>query len=133
MLKMEDFARLKDYRRRIAHLRRRIAQLREQRTSLSVNMDGMPHGSSGDSMAEYVAALDELERTMETELLRLEALEVEITAALDALPAQQGRVMRMRYVEGMPWKAISVKTGYCDSHCRKIRDAAVRNITGGKA
>lgn len=129
MVTVDDLRRLSDARKRIRHLRERLQSVRERRTSLAVNMDGMPHGSADrDAMAEYVAQIDELERALETELVRLEAFETRISGELDALPAQQAIVARLRYVENRSWKEISQETHYSEQHLRRIREAAIKNL-----
>ena len=129
MVTVDDLRRLSDARKRIRHLREGLQSVRERRTSLAVNMDGMPHGSADrDAMAEYVAQIDELERALATELVRLEAFETRISGELDALPAQQAIVARLRYVENRSWKEISQETHYSEQHLRRIRDAAIKNL-----
>lgn len=129
MVTVDDLRRLSDARKRIRHLRERLQSVRERRTSLAVNMDVMPHGSADrDAMAEYVAQIDELERALATELVRLEAFETRISGELDALPAQQAIVARLRYVENRSWKEISQETHYSEQHLRRIREAAIKNL-----
>lgn len=123
-----DLQACKHIRDQIESLDERIARLRSQAERLSRPLTGMPSGDAGDHLAEYAAKLDKLERQRAGQVI---ALEEQLQACDDwitTLPAQQAKVMRLRYISGLPWRQVAKAANYHISHCEKINTAVLRKM-----
>lgn len=98
-------------------------------TNMTQQLTGMPHGSDGhDRMMAYVARLDELESRYADLITEQAEARLKVELALIALPEQQERVLRLRYIEGFSWRKISRKTHYSEPHLYRISEAALRRL-----
>ena len=91
-----------------------LEAVREARSSISVQMDGMPRGSG---LADKTATLAAKLIDMESELvdLRAEAWEARrrVVATINKVPsAEQSKVLYLRYIEGMTWDGIVEAMAY---------------------
>ena len=98
---------LRGYRNHVRRIRRidaELQELREMRTSISVNNDGMPHGSGQSDMSGYAAELDRLERALVTERHdRVQAYKV-IVQQINMLHNEVEKdVLFYRYIKGLEW------------------------------
>lgn len=115
--------------RSIGNIERRIESLRGTLERTTQQMNGMPHGSDGsDKMASMVSEIVDLLGKLDERRVRIEEGMQEIERAFDALPDQQRRIMRLRYIEGMSWKKIARETHYAESHLIKIQRAALERL-----
>lgn len=63
-MKKEYLLKYRGHVRRINRIEAELSELRTMKLSISVNNDGMPHGSGRSDMSGYAAELDELERNL---------------------------------------------------------------------
>lgn len=129
---IEDLKRCRDIPREIASLRRRIADLRNSASWSPVASgagDGAHGGGQGDRMAAYMAQVDALTDRLSSRIIELEQLRQSVDAWADALPAQQGQIVRLRFVEGQSWQRISRSTHYAERHARRILAAAIGRLS----
>lgn len=125
---IQDLQACKHIRDQIDSLDERIVRLRSQAERLSRPLTGLPGGAAGDHLAEYAAKLDELERQRAGQVI---ALEEQLQACDDwivTLPAQQAKVMRLRYVDGLKWRQVAKRARYTMNHCMKIAAVARRKM-----
>lgn len=108
---------LKSYLRDKQAVRRieeQLAELRLSKLSPGMSMgDGMPHGSDMRDLSDYAAKVDELER----ELIRKRFDRIQsfrkVQAAIEELEDEAEKdLLTYRYLRGMKWEEIAVKTGY---------------------
>lgn len=119
----------RDLHDKIEMRKERIERLRAAMEMGSRQMHTVPARTAAhDKLADAMAKLDELEREQINDILSLEMTLQDIEAVFDALPAQQQRVMRLRYVEGLSWRQVSRKAHYSEKHCLKIHRAALKRI-----
>lgn len=119
-------------------LRADIESLRTRRARLRAAMEGRSSwprlGSRGtaelDRMAAAVAQLEELDAKLLERIAQAESKLLDLEEAVDALPGLQRRVMRLRYLEGLPWRDMAAAMHYTVRRCRQIHDYAVENICG---
>lgn len=131
MITEKDLKSLKTDEEEINRLKVRIADLREEARSLTQTMSDMPRGGrSDDKMASFAAQIDSLQRTFGEKLAALQNKRIRIDAEVDTLPEQQKRIIRLRFYDKMSWRKISRITHYSESHCRKIKDSAIRRLSG---
>ena len=127
----EDLRRLIYYNEKRRSLEQQKEQLRASVTSCTQRLTGMPSGSADyDRLAAYVARLSELEERYAALLIRLADERLHLESALASLPAQQERVLRLRYLEGFSWRRIAYRTHYDERHLRRIHDAALVRLEG---
>lgn len=113
----------------LRNLEARIESLRSILTRCTAQLNGMPSGSDGsDKMAAMVAEIADLMVVMDARRIRIEGARTKIENALDKLPAQQQRVMYLRYIEGRSWNRISRELHYTRSHLMRIHKAALDRL-----
>lgn len=103
-------------------LKERIARLRSMATGSRSIPCGPNGGGYSDRIATTVSAIDELERKM---LLKIDAYTQHVRyveEAIDEVPdADQRRMLRLRYVDGLTWEDVSERTHYSERWCKELR------------
>lgn len=120
-LTIDDLKNVRRQKLRVEALQDRIERLRS-RAEYNQRQLG-EYGRSDptrDRLAEYVAELDGLERELTGEIIALEKQLVDVDAKLAKLPENQEQVLRLRYLNGLRWRKIAEKTGYCERQCKRI-------------
>ena len=74
--------------RRINRIETELAELRAMRTSMSVNYDGMPHGSGQADLSGCVAEIDEMERELVSERIERYAAYTDIAKRVKILRSE---------------------------------------------
>lgn len=110
---------------------REIHELEEEKTALAaghisgLHPAGERHstGLPGDPTAQTAARLWELSKVLAARLNELIALRTEIEQAIDCLPPDERRIIRLYYVEGHSLESVAELVGYSVRHLwRKRRD-----------
>lgn len=124
---------LRQYRLMTARIRNRehdLAELREERESISINLDGMPHGTSlSDKTARLAAQLADAEE--EIIELRSEAwsIRMEIVRTLNRIQTPEyNTLLYLRYIEGKTWEQIAVEMHYTFRHTTRLHGDALREV-----
>ena len=99
---------------RIKNAEDSLAELRETRASISINLDGMPRGSS---LSDRTAALAVQLADAETEILQLRSAAwsvcMEIVRKINKLEdPSEVRLLHLRYIECLTWERIAVEMGF---------------------
>jgi hypothetical protein len=111
-------ARIEEIEERIAELERDIAELEQENGLGSVNLDGMPHGSTpGDPVARMAiarAALHEEKKKLKAELeerrAELVVKEREIREYIDSVEDEEVKlIIEWRFIDCMDWYEIAGK------------------------
>ena len=111
--KKQYLRRYLEAKRRAAILQTQIAQLREDASSVSVNLDGMPHGNRHSDLSGYAAKLDMLLRKLEAEQEEQMFLYQEIKNSVDRVEnAVDREILTRRYLLGQTWEKIAVEMNY---------------------
>ena len=85
------------------------------------NWDGMPRGSGGgDVMAGIVDKRDALRKKYEAKLSDLIAAQTEIEELIDGLEPKARRLMRCRYIEGLPWEKVCIAINYAWAQTHRL-------------
>lgn len=123
---------LRGYRRHVRKLSRIEAELEELRTmkmAISVNNDGMPHGSGQSDMSGYAAELDQLERNLIQERNQRFKGYREISERITKMKSENERdVLFYRYIKGLAWWEIAEKMGYSERHITRIHGEALAHL-----
>lgn len=115
---------------RIRNREHDLAELREERESISINLDGMPHGTSlSDKTARLAAQLADAEE--EIIELRSEAWSkrMEIVRTLNRIQTPEyNTLLYLRYIEGKTWEQIAVEMHYTFRHTTRLHGDALREV-----
>lgn len=111
--KKQYLRRYLEAKRRASILQMQIEQLREDASSVSVNLDGMPHGNSHSDLSGYAAKLDLLLQKLEAEREEQVILYQEIKNEIDQMENTVDReILTRRYLLGQTWEKIAVEMNY---------------------
>ncbi|MCL2545033.1 MAG: DUF1492 domain-containing protein [Clostridia bacterium] len=111
------------------NLRERMIRLRAAAEGAGMRLDGMPGGGIGDPVGEAVANLDKLRARWMRTIDQYLALMLRADEAIAGLQSPEVRtVLRLRYIDGLPWEEVSVKVNYASSHCRRLGNKGVREL-----
>lgn len=123
---------LREYRghvRRIGRIEAELSELRAMKTVISVNNDGMPHGSGQSDMSGYAAELDRLERSLLEERYQRVSAYKDIVKRIKRLRSENELdVLFYRYIKGLEWWEIAEKMGYSERWVLKIHGQALANF-----
>lgn len=106
-----------------------VEEFRLSKICPSVLQDGMPKGSSGSDLSEYMAKLDELEN----EYLKLKNEEMDVRMDIrnkieKLKDNDEIKVLDMRYLQLMDWPDIYKRTGFSKSRTLEIHGNALINL-----
>lgn len=123
---------LRSYRvhvRRIARIEEELAELRLMRESISVNNDGMPHGTGKGDLSGYAAELDRLEQELLEERYRRILTYKDIARRIKKIKSENEKdVMFYRYIKGMDWWEIAERMHYSERWIYKLHGNALAHF-----
>lgn len=123
---------LRSYRvhvRRIARIEEELAELRLMRESISVNNDGMPHGTGKGDLSGYAAELDRLEQELLEERYRRILTYKDIARRIKKIKSENEKdVMFYRYIKGMDWWEIAEKMKYSERQVHRYHGKALAHF-----
>ena len=123
---------LRGYRvhvRRISKIESELAELRAMRGSMSVNNDGMPHGSNQGDLSDYAAEVDDLERKLLEERYNRIVKYKDVARRIKKLNSENEKdVLFYRYIKGMDWWEIAEKMSYSERWIHKIHGKALAHF-----
>lgn len=113
---------LKEYRsikREIDHIRTQIAEADKNMTYLqSIVISDMPKGGTAvNKLERAIENKDKLFELLCQKIEQLSTAQIKIEYAISQLPPMEREIMRLRYIDGLRFEKIALKTNY-----------AVRNI-----
>lgn len=125
----QDFKQITYTQRRITDLKLRRKELEAAAEQVTIKLSGMPSSHSDiDKMAAFAAEVDEIDRKILEETVKLERLRLAAEEVIDSLPVQQKTVMHLRYVQGRNWYKVAKESNYSIQHCHRIEQAALENL-----
>lgn len=123
---------LRSYRRHVRRIRRiqsELAELRVMRATISVNNDGMPHGSGQADLSGYAAELDDLERKLIKERYERIVTYQDITCRVKKLKSENEKdVLFYRYIAGLAWWEIAEKMSFSERQIFRIHGKALAHF-----
>ena len=123
---------LREYREHVQRIKRieaELEELRAMKTAISVNNDGMPHGSGQSDLSGYAAELDRLERGLLQERGQRFTGYKEISGRIKSLSSENERdVLFYRYIKGLAWWEIAKQMGYSERHVTRIHGEALEHL-----
>ena len=129
-LKKEYLREYRQHVRRISRIEAELSELRAMKTAISVNNDGMPHGSGQNDMSGYAAELDRLERSLLEERHRRVYAYNDVVKRIKSLRRENELdVLFYRYIKGLEWWEIAEKMGYSERQIHRYHGKALAHIT----
>lgn len=123
---------LNSYRESVRHINRICAEIDEIRilkVSISVNYDGMPHGSGQRDLSGYAAKLDGMERELVKERYNRIRQYLDIAARIKQLKSENEKdVLFYRYIKGLDWWDIADKLNYSERQIHRLHGKALKNF-----
>ena len=105
---IDDLKNVRRQKLRVAALEERIERLRSRAEYNQRQLGECGRSDpTRDRLAEYAAELDELERELTGEMIKLEKQLVAVDAKLAKLPENQEKVLRLRFMNGLSWKKVA--------------------------
>nr|DAO34356.1 MAG TPA: Protein of unknown function (DUF722) [Caudoviricetes sp.] len=102
-------------------LEEQLKELKENKISIHVVGDGMPHGNVKSDLSEYASKKDEIEREIVKERYACVKQFVLVRSAVEALEKEKEKtILTYRYLRGFDWDEIACKTGYCLQWVHKL-------------
>ena len=116
-------------KRQLDRLEEELAELRLDKMCPSVIQDGMPHASGGGDLSGYAARVDALERKiLKARYKRIKRFK-EIRDRIEHLEDENEKdVLVYRYIRGMKWEDIAVRTGYSWKQVHRFHSNALENF-----
>ncbi len=112
--------------RRIKRIEAELAELRLMRQSMSMNNDGMPHGSDQSDLSGYAAELDEQERALMEERCKRILAYNDIEKRIKRLRSEnENDVLFYRYISGLAWWEIAEKMSFSERQIFRIHGKAL--------
>lgn len=99
---------------KIENLEQDLAELREARSSISINLDGMPHGTDlSDKTARLAAQLADMEEDildLRSEAWRTRLRIIHVLSKVET--PEHNTLLHKRYLEDKTWEQIAVEMHY---------------------
>lgn len=128
-LKKEYLRGYRQHVRRLSRIEAEIDELRAMKASISVNNDGMPHGSGQSDMSGYAAELDRMERSLMEERRKRVSAYKDIVRRVKGLRSENELdVLFYRYIKGLEWWEIAEKMGYSERQIHRYHGSALAHI-----
>lgn len=124
--KKEYLHQYKESVRRLNRIQDKLDEIKNMRMSISINSDGMPHGSGQSDLSGYAAELDMLERDLEKEMYSRIKLYDEISGQIKNVKNKSEQdVLYYRYIKGLSWWEIAEKMNYSERWIHKLHGKAL--------
>ena len=115
--------------RRIHRIEMELKEVRVMRASMSVNNDGMPHGSGQSDLSGYAAELDRLERELISERYNRIVAYKDIARRIKRLRSENEKdVLFYRYIAGLDWWEIAEKMRYSERQVHRYHGKALAHF-----
>lgn len=123
---------LRGYRRHVRRINRietELAELRTMRMSVSVDYDGMPHGTGQTDLSGYAAELDRLEHDLIAERYERIMTYKDIARRIKTLKSENEKdVLFYRYIAGLDWWEVAEKMNYSERWIHKLHGKALAHF-----
>lgn len=130
MTAKEYLEQYKHIKKRIEVLQDTIEQLRTEAESVSINLDGMPHGQGkGDRLERLAIQLADMESKLQEEMSGLWSKRMEIINLLGKMHNHKHQVLlHKRYIECKSWEVIAYEMGISWRYCYMLHGSALNEF-----
>ena len=107
-----------------------IERLRAEAESVSINLDGMPHGTGNDDRTARLAVqLADLESTLMSEMSVLWANRMRIITMMGNMKNHKHQtLLHKRYIECKTWEVIAYEMDISWRHCYRLHGSALNEF-----
>lgn len=113
---------------RVKLLQDTIEQLRTEAESVSISLDGMPHGQGNKSWENIAVKLAEYETELSEELSAFWEKRMDIINTIGLLDHQHQTLLYKRYIKGMRWEQIAYEMHFSWRHCHRVHGRALAEL-----
>lgn len=113
---------------RVKLLQDTIEQLRTEAESVSISLDGMPHGQGNKSWENIAVKLAEYETELSEELSAFWGKRMDIINTIGLLDHQHQTLLYKRYIKGMRWEQIAYEMHFSWRHCHRVHGRALAEL-----
>lgn len=118
-----------DSKCKVTRLDEQLEELTENKLSIRVSGDGMPHGNEKSDLSGYASKKDEIEREIIKERYQNVQRFISVRKAIEAMDNEKEKnILTYRYLRGYDWDDIARKTGYCLQWVHKIHARALAHF-----
>lgn len=118
-----------DSKCKVVRLDEQLEELTENKLSIRVSGDGMPHGNEKSDLSGYASKKDEIEREIIKERYQSVQRFISVRKAIEAMDNEKEKnILTYRYLRGYDWDDIARKTGYCLQWVHKIHARALAHF-----
>lgn len=130
---MESKEYLESYKRiaeRLKVLMTEIERLRTEAESVSINLDGMPHGQGkGDRLERLAIQLADMESKLQEEMSECWSKRMEIINLLGKMQKHKHQtLLHKRYIECKSWEVIAYEMGISWRYCYMLHGSALNEF-----
>lgn len=116
----------KDQKHKAIRLEEQLIELKENKISIRIVCDGMPHGNNKSDLSDYAAKKDEIEQEIIKERYKSIKRFVLVRSAVESMKNEKEKdILTYRYLRGLDWDGIAAKTGYCLQWVHKLHARAL--------
>jgi len=107
-----------------------MIRLRTAAEGAGMQLDGYQGPKAGDDpVGEAVGNLDKLHGRWMRAIDQYLALMLRVDEAIAELESPEIRtVLRLRFIDGLPWEEVGVKMHYATSHCRRLCNRGLQEL-----
>lgn len=110
----------------------KMAELEARRTAPGTSKwDAMPRGGgggAGDALIAGIARMDDLRAMYIRKVEELEKAQLAIEVLIGGLDSTERKLMRHRYIDGLPWEKVCVEMSYSWRQTHNIHAAALDKL-----
>lgn len=118
-----------DSKCKVVRLDAQLEELTENKLSIRVSGDGMPHGNEKSDLSGYASKKDEIEREIIRERYQSVQRFISVRKAIEVMDNEKEKnILTYRYLRGYDWDDIARKTGYCLQWVHKIHARALAHF-----
>lgn len=120
-------------KRNIQQLENRLLELETEVTTITTQLTHEPKGPRKleDRQSELVIKIIEIQEEIHRQLQRAYDYMAKIEKAIEALPAREAYLIRLRYLELKSWEEIAVEMKYSWRQVHRIHSDALKLLGGG--
>ena len=93
-----------------------------------LKQDGMPHGTGGGDLSDYMERLEELEEKLKSQIEKKRNIGKEIRKRLDQMDGEEARLLEARYIYCLPWEQVAKRLRYGLRQVYRIHGKALKNF-----
>lgn len=114
----------------VKRIQNELERLRADAASASINLDGMPHASSGnsDKLARLAIKMAEYNTKLQEELNALLDEKAKAIKMIKTLPTKQQTILVEYYIHVKTWEQIAEEMDISVRHCHRLHGNALYNF-----